>query len=327
MNQEEFVRRYESDWQTVTDLLDAMEGRGGKRVKNPKGIGNFPFLYRRVCQQLALARDRDYAAHLIDRLNSLVLRGHQHLYEARAGTWSGFVQAVAVKFPNQIRSQALIFWVATALMFLPALGLAFAITQAPDLVYTVLEPTQVDTFEEWYRPDTQALGRDRGDDTDFSMFGFYIRNNIGVGFRTFAGGLLFGIGSAFFLVFNGVYFGAVAGHLINAGFAETFFAFVIGHGAFELTAIVLAGMAGLKLGLALIAPGRLPRLRALRECARDSIEIVYAVVFMLVIAAFLEAFWSSSSAVSPQIKFAVGTALWLFVAVYLMFAGRGRGPQ
>ena len=69
MNQEEFVRRYESDWQTVTDLLDAMEGHGGKRVKNPKGIGNFPFLYRRVCQQLALARDRDNAAQLLDRLN------------------------------------------------------------------------------------------------------------------------------------------------------------------------------------------------------------------------------------------------------------------
>ena len=101
---------------------------------------------------------------------------------------------------------------------------------------------------------------------------------------------------------------------------------MIGHGAFELTAIVLAGMAGLKLGGALIAPGRMTRLRALRESARNSIVIVYAVVFMLVIAAFLEAFWSSSSTISSSVKFVVGTVLWLLVASYLLFAGRQRGP-
>jgi uncharacterized membrane protein SpoIIM required for sporulation len=326
MNQEDFVRRYEADWQTVTHLLDAMEARGRKRSKSPQGVGEFPFHYRRVCQQLALARDRDYAAHLIDRLNLLVLRGHQHLYEARVGAWSSFIHAVMVKFPNLIRTQALLFWVAVALMFVPTFGLALAVIQAPDLVYSVLDPSQVDTFEEWYRPGTDDVGRERGDDTDFAMFGFYIRNNIGVGFRTFAGGLLFGVGSAFFLVFNGIYFGAVAGHLTNVGHAETFFSFVIGHGAFELTAIVLAGMAGLKLGGALIAPGRMTRLRALRESARNSIVIVYAVVFMLVIAAFLEAFWSSSSTISSSVKFIVGTVLWLLVASYLLFAGRQRGP-
>ena len=41
------------------------------------------------------------------------------------------------------------------------------------------------------------------------MFGYYIRNNTGIGFQTFAGGLLLGLGTLFFLVFNGFYIGAV----------------------------------------------------------------------------------------------------------------------
>ena len=327
MNQQDFVARYQSDWQTFANLLDDMEGSGRKRVKNPDGVGEFPYLYRRVCQQLALARDRDYAAHLIDRLNLLVLRAHQHLYEARAGALSAIVYAAAVKFPRAIRRQAMMFWLAAALMFAPTFGLAIAIVVSPDLVYAIMEPEQVDRFEEMYRPDADAFGREREADTDFYMFGFYIRNNIGVGFRTFAGGLLFGVGSAFFLVFNGVYFGAVAGHLVNVGYAETFFSFVIGHGALELTAIVLSGMAGLKLGWSLIAPGRRSRLRALRESARESVEIIYAVIIMLVMAAFVEAFWSSSSTLSVTTKFVCGTALWLLVTLYLVFAGRRHGPE
>ena len=72
---------------------------------------------------------------------------------------------------------------------------------------------------------------------------------------------------------------------------------------------------------------RRSRIRALRECARESIEIIYAVVVMLVMAAFLEAFWSSSATISPAIKFTFGTGLWVLVAIYLLLAGRRRGPE
>ncbi|WP_331351678.1 stage II sporulation protein M, partial [Cellvibrio sp. UBA7671] len=81
----------------------------------------------------------------------------------------------------------------------------------------------------------------RESSTNIEMFGFYISNNIGVSFRTFASGILFGVGSIFFLVYNGLLMGAVSGHLTNAGFTETFFTFVVGHGSFELTAICISG--------------------------------------------------------------------------------------
>ena len=327
MNQQEFTTRYEPDWEAFAHMLEVLESGKHRRRRNPEDVTEFPLLYRRLCQQLALARDRDYAAHLVDRLNQLVLRGHQFLYEARAGVWSRFLHAAVVDIPVQVRAEAKLFWLATVLLFGPTLGLTLAVMHTPELVYSVMSPARVDQLEDMYRPDAEALGRERESDTDFMMFGYYIRNNIGVGFRTFAGGLLYGVGTVFFLVFNGIHFGVVAGHLTNVGYTETFFSFVVGHGALELTAIVLAGMAGLKLGWSLIAPGRLSRARSLREAARASLNIIYAVVVMLLMAAFVEAFWSSAASVDPSVKYWVGAALWFLVGVYFVLMGRRRsGP-
>jgi uncharacterized membrane protein SpoIIM required for sporulation len=123
-------------------------------------------------------------------------------------------------------------------------------------------------------------------------------------------------------VYNGALIGAVSGHLTNVGFTTPFFTFVIGHGSFELTAIVLAGAAGLKIGYALLVPGQLTRLQALQQSAQGAIELVYGVILMLLIAAFIEAFWSSNNLFAPWQKYTVGALLWALVLGYLLSSGR-----
>ena len=125
------------------------------------------------------------------------------------------------------------------------------------------------------------------------------------------------------LVFNGVLLGAVAGYLHAIGYGRTFFPFVAGHAAFELTALVLVGAAGLKLGLALVAPGRLRRSQALREAAAAALPLVYGSALMLVVAAAIEAFWSPRTGVPMAAKLGVAGGLWGMVAVWLMRGGRG----
>jgi len=132
------------------------------------------------------------------------------------------------------------------------------------------------------------------------------------------------MGSVFFLIFNGLMIGAVAGHLTNIGYGQTFWPFVIGHGAFELTAIALAGAAGLQLGWALIAPGRLTRTEALRLAAHKSVLMICGVMLFLLIAAFIEAYGSSMTGPTAVIKYLVGAGLWVLVLIYLLFAGRQR---
>ena len=325
MNQDSFTAKYQAQWQQFERWLDSLNKNIPKN-KRPEfhDTVDIPHLYRQLCHHLSLAQSRHYSAHLTEYLNQLTLRGHQYLYQSRVTSRYGFFNFIYVVFPNLIRRRWKLFLLATLLFYGPLVGIAVAIQHSPELVYSVLPPEQVSEFRYMYDPKGEHIGRNRESGDDFLMFGFYIKNNISVGFQTFAGGMLFGLGTIFFLFYNGLMIGAVAGHLAEIGYGQTFFSFVIGHGAFELTAIVIAGMAGLNLGNALVRPGRLTRVEALKQASKVSMQLIYGVILMLVIAAFLEAFWSSKGAIDPTIKFSVGAGLWSFVLVYFLFAGRRR---
>jgi uncharacterized membrane protein SpoIIM required for sporulation len=214
---------------------------------------------------------------------------------------------------------------ASLLFYGPLLAMFIVLQLYPELVYTVMEASQVQSFEDMYAAHATGLNQADEAQNDFLMFGYYIRNNTGIGFQTFAGGLLFGLGSIFFLAFNGILIGAIAGHLTHIGYHQAFFVFVIGHSAMELNAIVLSGAAGLKLGGALIHPGRQSRVQALQERGRIAVKLVYGAATMFLIAALIEAFWSPVTHISPDIKFIMGGMLWALVIVYFGWAGRGHG--
>lgn len=321
MKQSLFEHQHQADWQAFGMQLDALE-RGKADSQQCKG---FAADYRRLCQHLALAQSRGYSSHLVEQLQQLALRGHQQFYRHRSPLGGQLLGFILAGFPRLVRAEWR-FVAAASLLFFGALGvMGLLVYLFPDLVYSLVAPDQVAEMEQMYDPEARRIGRfgERDSGDDWMMFGYYIMNNIGIAFQTFASGLLLGLGSLFFLLFNGLMIGAVAGHLTQIGYGETFWSFVVGHGAFELTAIALAGAAGLKLGWALLVPGRLPRGEALRLAAGRSVRLVGGVIVFLLLAAFIEAYWSSMSLASPPIKYAVGALLWLLVLGYLLLAGRG----
>jgi uncharacterized membrane protein SpoIIM required for sporulation len=321
VNQERFIRERETDWKRLEKLLTTTKKKNEPRPDDEA----FPALYRSICHDLALARSRLYSRQLIDQLNHLVAMGHQRLYQARPTPALAIIHYLGGGFARSIRKQWR-FVLASALLFYLPFAIMLAVPQFyPDFVYTVLDDETLRSVESMYDPaDRESVGRDwtRKSDTDLMMFGFYIQNNTGIGFRTFAGGLLGGIGSMFFLLFNGFYIGAVAGHLTQIGYTETFWAFVAGHSALELNAIVFSGAAGLMLGYALLAPGRRSRMRALREEAQKAVEIMYGTALMFFLAAMVEAFWSPSQLFPPESKYVVGGILWFLLLMYFIFGGR-----
>lgn len=326
MKQEAFEKLNSPTWDRFEKSLQALsEGKVLESVQPgiQENIGqHFPRMYRQICHHLSLARARRYSAALQQRLNQLALAGHQHLYRSRWPLRSALFRLIARDFPRTSR----IFWryilVSALVFYLPAFAMALAVHFQPELVYSLLEPLQVSRMEEMYDPANSVLGRERESDTDVFMFGFYIYNNISIGFQIFAGGLLFGLGSVFYLLFNGLFFGAIASHLTSAGYANTFFQFVIGHSSFELTAIVIFGGAGLMLGHGAIAPGSRTRWQAVRQRAINGLPLVYGSTLMLVAAAFVEAFWSSTTWSSDGVKYSVGTFLWVCQVLYFGWMGR-----
>ena len=322
MKQSLFESRHQHQWQTFAEQLKQLEQGKAKAAD----VADFPHQYRRLCQHLALAQQRGYSSYLVDTLQQLALRGHQQLYRHRSQLTANILAFLLADFPRLVREQWRFVLIAGLLFFGSLVGIALLVYLFPDLIYSIISPQQVADMQGMYNPDASRLGRaaERAASEDWMMFGYYVMHNIGIAFQTFAAGLLFGLGSVFFLIFNGLVIGAVSGHLTDIGYGQTFWSFVIGHGAFELSAITLAGAAGLQLGWSLVAPGRLARSEALRLAARKSVRMLCGVMVFLLIAAFIEAYWSSTTRIEPWIKYAVGAALWLLVAVYLSLAGRSR---
>jgi uncharacterized membrane protein SpoIIM required for sporulation len=282
-------------------------------------------LYRRACEHLALARARSYPAYLVTRLERLTAEAHQRIYYRREVGFGRVRQLVVADFPAAVRAHAWYMAAAAAAFVLPTIVTGLLVYWRPELILSVVSSDTAASFEQMYSPSAESIGRAREASTDWMMFGFYIRNNISVAFQCFAGGLFAGLGTLFFLAYNGAFGGALAGYLTERGLASTFYAFVATHSAFELTAIVISGAAGLRLGHALLAPGRLPRLSSLIVAARDAVVLVYGVTLLLVVAAAVEAFWSSGSGTPAVAKYSVATLCWVSVIVYLAFQGRRAG--
>jgi uncharacterized membrane protein SpoIIM required for sporulation len=283
-----------------------------------------PARYRRLCQQLALARSRGYSPQVLERLQSLTQRGHAVFYRAPPPQWRRALEFFLADFPRLVRAQRGCLLASLLLFAVPLVGAFVAVQLSPELIYSVHSPEDVAGMERMYDPaDPQRkLGRDSGD--DFAMFGFYVMNNVSIGLRTFASGLLAGLGTIFVLIMNGLMIGGVAGHLQGVGHGDPFWRFVAGHSAPELTAIVLAGAAGLRLGLDLVAPGRRRRVDALIEGGKVGAKLCLGIFAMLVFAAFVEAFWSSIGWIPAWIKYAVGGVLWAITLGWLGLGGRGR---
>jgi uncharacterized membrane protein SpoIIM required for sporulation len=281
-------------------------------------------LYRRVCEHLALAQARAYPIHLTQRLESLTQSAHRLIYRQHDYGLARFARLALVDFPEAVRAHRVYLLVSALMFLLPLLAAGWAAYRDPGFILHLLDASAVQQFDSMYSDSAESLGRTRSAGDDWQMFGFYIMHNIGIGFRCFAAGIFAGVGSAAVVVFNGVQIGAVGGYLIAAGHAENFCSFVITHSAFELTAIVLAGAAGLRLGYAWVAPGRYTRLESLRLAARHAVVIVYGVIGLLLVAAAVEAFWSSARWIAPAVKYGVGGACWVLVLAYLGWQGRPR---
>jgi len=298
-------------------LWSEFEGLLGKEdVKlNPE---RFLALYRSACEHLALAQARGFPAHLIERLSILAAHGHQVVYRQSDFGVHRIARVLLNRFPALVRAHWGYVLVAALILLVPALALGVATYGRPELVLSLVDSRTAGSFEQMYGPSAHVIGRVRNAGDDWMMFGFYIMNNIGIAFQCYVTGILFGLGSLLFLAYNGALAGGIAGYITVLGFGGNFYPFIATHSAFELTAIVLSGAAGLRIGRSVLLPGRSTRVSSLQVAARETSVIIFGAAVMLVIAAAIEAFWSSAAWVEPGAKYICAAACWALVALFFL---------
>lgn len=313
MKQSLFEQQHAMCWAEIEALLAA----------NPQGDRKeLPKLYRALCQTLSLARQRGYSPSLTDRLHTLALAAHRQLYGAAIERPAVLRYWLTCQFPRLVREEWRLLLLASLIFWGVGLAVGLLVWFYPDWAYSWVSPQELAKYKRMYSQAAARLGRE-GSGSDLMMFGFYIWNNVSIGFRTFAGGILGGVPALLSLAFNGLHGGVIASWLSRDPVTrEAFWSFVITHGAFEITGLILSAVAGMRLGLSLISPGQYSRHHALMRAAQRMLPVVVGAALLTALAAFFEAFWSAMPGLAPMVKYAVGGVAWILVFAYFSLVGR-----
>jgi len=284
----------------------------------PAEISRTAALYRAVSTDLMRARTLGCTRDVIAYLDALTAQAHNALYAASRSDRRLRLVELALDFPRAFR-RAWPFMLASGVLF----WLPFALGWFGTLHFNGFAERVLPTSTLEGMVDAYSTGFNNGRDlnTDAGMTGFYVYNNIGIAFRCFATGILFGLGSIFFLVYNGLVTGTVFGYVQLSGHAQNILTFTCGHSPFELTAIVISGGAGLRMGYALLGTSGRTRTASLRAVADDLISLILGAAFFLSIAAIVEGWWSPSSLPMP-VKWAFAGLMSLLVPAFLLLFGR-----
>ncbi len=308
-----FVAEREPRWVELERLLGSSASG-----KNGESIARVAALYREICADLMQVRSLGFGPDLRRRLDALAARSNNFLYRTPRHRFAQALRQVTSEFPRTVREKWVFVAASSLLFWLPfAIGVIGTLSDER-FAERVLPAEMLEQMSEAY---SKGFGAGRSEGMDAAMTGFYVYNNIGIAFRCFATGILFGAGSLFFLVYNGLVTGTVLGYVAASGHGRNILTFVCGHSSLELTAIVISGAAGLMIGHSLLDTRGLTRLGSLQQAGKPALSLVLGSAGLLVLAALVEGFWSPSGAADP-VKWVVAALIALFVFGYLALGGR-----
>lgn len=277
---------------------------------------DFAKQHRHICNDLAIARTRHYSPSLVEKLNRFVRLGQSRLYQSEGIKMRTLTSLFQQSFVKSLHENRFYLWVALASFWGLAVISYIWVILDPTAVHYFLDLGSIKNIENMYDPVGSIQSDARTAGSDVLMFGVYIYNNIGIAFQMFGGGALLCVGALLPLLFNSFYFGAVSAHIVNSGYQDSFFSFVITHGSFELTAIIISGAAGCKIGYNLLNPGQLARGHAIRIAGKSVLPLIVGAFLMLILAAVIEAFWSPLD-IPSFFKYVTGIICWGYVLTYL----------
>jgi uncharacterized membrane protein SpoIIM required for sporulation len=317
------VARKQDRW-TDFDRLASRAARAGLDSFAAKELPDFAARYREVAADLARARTYRADATVQARLERLVAAGHNALYRDDRKTLPRLWEVIARECPAAVVRARVYLLIAFLAFAAPAAGGYLLIRERPALATELLPDVLLRRAE----AGATRIGEGHGfveiesEVRPLAASGI-ITNNIGVSFNCFAGGIFLGVGSLFFLAYNGLQLGATAAHFANKGLLVYLLTFIVGHGVLELFAIWVAGAAGFLLGRSIVAPGDLTRGEALVVSGRLAIRMIGAVVVLLLVAGTIEGFVSTSALALPY-RLMVSATSALFLVLYLANGARYR---
>ncbi|GMO32022.1 MAG: stage II sporulation protein M [Termitinemataceae bacterium] len=311
-----FLQQREKSWNDFEVMLLG----GKKEIK--KNAGLFVESLRDLTSDLNTSKANAFDPAITERLNRLVNDGSHILYKKRSLPLKEFLSFIIKTFPQAVRKNWKVIIACHVIFYGLYIFFALLCAKYKDVTNMMIDAEERHNILSMYDPSSRYFLKPRNITNDADMFGFYIYNNVTIAFRTFAAGFFAGIGSLVSLIFNAVFLGAVTGLIIDAGFTQTFFSFIAGHSPFELTGIVFSAAAGILLGWSVFFTNGLSRSASIRKYGKTAAPLIAGSAMMIVVAAVIEAFFSSRHEVAVTYHYAFGGFFWIILIAYFLFCGR-----
>jgi uncharacterized membrane protein SpoIIM required for sporulation len=305
----QWIAKRRPHWDRLASLLSQSDASGLSRLSRPE-LQEMALLYRQVAADLSVLRQdstaRSYALHV----NQLLARAHHIIYSGRKTSLLTLFRFLRDEYPAIFQKQ--IGYVAISLALSIAWGLlGAALTSArPEFMRHFVGPEMIATMER-HQMWTESIVSVAPMETSHIM-----TNNLTVCFVIFAGGMIFGLGTFWFLFTNGLMLGVIGAACHQYGMSILLWSFVAPHGSLELPSIIIAGAAGFRLGQAMLFPGALRWKDSVATGGIEATRLISGVIPMLVIAGCLEGFFSPSHA-PIWLKFTVGGTLFTLLNLWL----------
>ena len=313
MDLDGFLAANSPTWDRLAGLT-ARANRGVSRLEAGE-LEELVRLYQRVSTHLSYARTYLRDPGLVARLTGLVAAAAAVIYGTQPHSLRSIGRFFTSTFPAAVWHLRRFMAVSAGLLLVPALAMGVWLSNSPRAVdaaapAAVRQAFLEEDFEAYYSSAPAA---------EFAAQVF--TNNVRVAVTAFAVGILLCVPTAYVLVLNGANVGVAGGLFAAAGESPKFFGLILPHGLLELTAVAVAGGAGLALGWALIAPGDRPRREALADEGRRAVVVVLGLVLAFAVAGLIEGFVTGRPW-PTQLRVGIGVVAWAAFVLYLVAQGR-----
>ncbi|MBK8501504.1 MAG: stage II sporulation protein M [Saprospiraceae bacterium] len=279
MTESQFIEKNNKKWRELEALLDQSERDADKLHE----------LFIRVSSDLSYARTFYPNRSVRLYLNNLT----QRVFDSMTRTESKTSLATILHFFKYTLPKEVIIakgaFMVSLLIFVVSVAIGIVSTaNSPDFARIILGDHYIQiTDENINAGDPMAIYKD---EQQVDMFLGITINNIKVAFIAFVLGLMGTMGTVFILMYNGIMLGAFQYYFYSKGLFVTSFLTIWIHGTIEISAIIIAGAAGIVLGNGLLFPATYDRLISLQMSAKKALIIVIGTIPLFVIAGILESF-------------------------------------
>ena len=303
-----FIALNEAQWSRLESLTR-------RRVLTGPEADELATLYQATAGHLSVVRTQAPDPALVSRLSTVLAEARSRLTGTRSLSVQDVLRFFLVTLPLAFHR---VRWWTVGVMagFLVVSVVAgWWFTASPAVQASVGTPEQLRQYAE----EAFAAYYSNNPAPDFAAQVW--TNNAWIAFQAIGGGIT-GAFPLWVMWSNAVAVGQAGGIMATYSDLSVFFGLILPHGLLELTAIFVAGGAGLKLFWAWVAPGRRSRLTALREEGLAIIVVALGLVFVLAVSGVIEGFVTPSP-LPTAVKLAIGAlALAGYWAYTLILGGR-----